>query len=122
MWGISWGGFSAIQVALLRPPHLRAIVPVYASDDRYTDDVHYIGGCVDRQRAEPVRGQHGRLECPAGRGPSYRGDGWEAEWRERLEQTPIWLFEWLRQQHDGPFWRQGSLAPRWQLADRARPS
>ena len=32
---------------------------------------------------------------------------------ERLEQTPIWLFEWLRQQHDGPYWRQGSLAPHW---------
>ena len=28
MWGISYGGFSAIQVATLRPPHLRAIVPV----------------------------------------------------------------------------------------------
>ena len=30
---------------------------------------------------------------------------------ERLEATPPWLFEWLRQQHDGPYWRQGSLAP-----------
>ena len=27
MWGISYGGFTAIQVAKLRPPHLRAIVP-----------------------------------------------------------------------------------------------
>ena len=27
MWGISYGGFTAIQVAALRPPHLRAIVP-----------------------------------------------------------------------------------------------
>ena len=41
----------------------------------------------------------------------YRGAGWADEWRERLEQTPVWLFEWLRQQHDGPYWRQGSLAP-----------
>jgi predicted acyl esterase len=40
-----------------------------------------------------------------------RGAGWAAEWRERLEETPVWLFEWLRQQHDGPYWRQGSLAP-----------
>ncbi|HEY7828143.1 MAG TPA: CocE/NonD family hydrolase, partial [Candidatus Limnocylindrales bacterium] len=45
--------------------------------------------------------------------PAYRGQGWEAEWRERLEDTPVWLFEWLRQQLDGPFWRQGSLAPDW---------
>src|SRR5664279_3366373 len=46
MWGISYGGFTSIQVAQLKPPHLRAIVPVYASDDRYTNDVHYRGGCV----------------------------------------------------------------------------
>ena len=39
MWGISYGGFSSIQVAALRPPHLRAIVSV-ATDDRYLDDVH----------------------------------------------------------------------------------
>ena len=42
----SYGGFTAIQVATLRPPHLAAIVPVYATDDRYLDDVHYRGGCV----------------------------------------------------------------------------
>ena len=29
-----------------RPPHLRAIVPVQGTDDRYLTDVHYIGGCV----------------------------------------------------------------------------
>jgi putative CocE/NonD family hydrolase len=46
MWGISYGGFTAIQVALLHPPHLAAIVPMMATDDRYTDDVHYLGGCM----------------------------------------------------------------------------
>jgi putative CocE/NonD family hydrolase len=112
MWGISWGGFAAIQVALLRPPHLRAIVPVYASDDRYTDDVHYIGGCVTASElSQYAVSMVGSNALPAR--PAYRGVGWEAEWRERLEQTPVWLFEWLRQQHDGPFWRQGSLAPDW---------
>src|SRR5262245_8556736 len=30
MWGISYGGFTSIQVAKLRPPHLRAIAPLYA--------------------------------------------------------------------------------------------
>jgi putative CocE/NonD family hydrolase len=34
MWGISYGGFTSIQVAALRPPHLKAIVPVRATDDR----------------------------------------------------------------------------------------
>ena len=46
MYGTSWGGFNSIQVAMERPPALQAIVPIYASDDRYTDDVHYMGGVL----------------------------------------------------------------------------
>src|SRR6185436_10825412 len=44
MYGTSWSGFNSLQVACLRPPALGAIVPIYASDDRYTDDVHFMGG------------------------------------------------------------------------------
>jgi uncharacterized protein len=46
MTGISWGGFNSLQVAALRPPALRAVLTLCASDDRYADDVHYRGGCV----------------------------------------------------------------------------
>src|SRR5207342_1075538 len=110
MWGISYGGFTAIQVAKLRPPHLRAIVPMYASDDRYTDDVHYVGGCVTvSELSQYAVGMVGMNALPPR--PSYRGDGWRDEWRDRLEETPIWLYPWLREQHDGPYWRIGSLAP-----------
>ena len=45
-WGKSYGGFSCIQLAARRPPALRAIAPVYATDDRYSDDMHYDGGAV----------------------------------------------------------------------------
>src|SRR4030095_9831789 len=44
MWGTSYSGFNSIQVAMRRPPALKAIVPIYATDNRYTDDVHYMGG------------------------------------------------------------------------------
>src|SRR5262245_22510856 len=44
MFGTSYGGFTCIQVAMHRPPHLKAIVPMYATDDRYTDDCHYTPG------------------------------------------------------------------------------
>jgi len=47
MWGISWGGFNALQVAALRPPGLKAIMTLMSTDDRYADDVHYRGGCVE---------------------------------------------------------------------------
>ena len=46
MMGISWGGFNALQVAARRPPSLRAIVTASSTDDRYADDVHYMGGCL----------------------------------------------------------------------------
>jgi predicted acyl esterase len=110
MWGISYGGFTAIQVALAHPPHLAAIVPMMATDDRYTDDVHYLGGCATVSELSQYAVSMVGMNALPGR-PVYWGSGWDAEWRDRLEKTPIWLFEWLRQQHDGPYWRQGSLAP-----------
>jgi len=110
MWGISYGGFTSIQVAMLRPPHLKAIVPVMATDDRYTDDVHYIGGCVTvSELSQYAVSMVGMNAMPPK--AEYRGATWADEWKARLETTPVWLFEWLRQQHDGPYWRQGSLAP-----------
>ena len=109
MWGISYGGFTSIQVAQLQPPHLKAIVPVYATDDRYTDDVHYLGGCVTASElAQYAVSMVGMNALPPK--IDYAGDDWASRWKARLEQTP-WLIEWLHQQTDGPYWRQGSLAP-----------
>jgi hypothetical protein len=41
----------------------------------------------------------------------FRGAAWRDEWLARLEATPPWTLEWLRHQTDGPYYRQGSLAP-----------
>jgi putative CocE/NonD family hydrolase len=110
MWGISYGGFTAIQVAALRPPHLRAIVPVMATDDRYLDDVHYRGGCVTvSELSQYAVSQVAMNAMPPD--ASFRGAAWRSDWLARLEATPPWLFSWLRHQADGPYWRQGSLAP-----------
>jgi uncharacterized protein len=110
MWGLSYGGFTSIQVAATRPPHLRAIVAVQATDDRYTDDVHYVGGAMTvSELAQYAVSQVAMNALPAL--PSAWGDRWLERWRERLEATPVWLFEWTRQQRDGPYWRRGSLAP-----------
>jgi uncharacterized protein len=110
MWGISYGGFTSIQVAMLRPPHLRAIVPVMATDDRYLDDVHYRGGCVTvSELSQYAVSQVAMNAMPPD--AAFRGRTWREEWRERLDATPPWLFAWLRHQIDGPYWRQGSLAP-----------
>ena len=83
---------------------------MYATDDRYTDDVHYIGGCVTASElTQYAVSQVASNALPAL--PARAGEDWIAAWRARLEATPVWLIPWLRHQHDGPYWRQGSLAP-----------
>jgi putative CocE/NonD family hydrolase len=118
MWGISYGGFTSIQVAKLRPPHLGAIVPIQATDDRYLTDVHYIGGCVTASElSQYAVSQVAMNAMPPD--PALRGASWREDWLARLEATPPWLLEWLRQQHDGPYWRPGSLAPDYDAIDAA---
>ena len=110
MWGLSYGGFTSIQVAALRPPHLRAIVPIQATDDRYTDDVHYVGGAMTvSELSQYAVSQVAMNALPAT--PETWGPTWKARWLERLEATPPWLLPWARDQRDGPRWRRGSLAP-----------
>ena len=46
MFGSSYGGFNSLQVAMRRPPALKAICPMYFTDNRYTDDCHYKGGSM----------------------------------------------------------------------------
>ena len=44
MFGISWGGFNSIHMAMRNPPALKAIIAIDATDDLYEDDVHYMDG------------------------------------------------------------------------------
>ena len=108
-WGKSYGGFSCIQLAARRPPALRAIAPVYATDDRYTDDMHYDGGAVAAFELSnyPVR-MIAMNALPPGEG---EGREFDQRWRRRIDQTPPWLLRWLGEQRDGPYWRNGSLRP-----------
>ncbi len=110
MYGTSWGGFNSLQVAIERPPALHAIVPIYASDDRYTDDVHYMGGVL--KALDLVDWVIYMAACnvlpPV---PAVYGEGWRDEWRRRIDGTEPWLLRWLEEQDDGPYWRHGSLRP-----------
>jgi putative CocE/NonD family hydrolase len=104
MWGISWGGFNAIQVALRRPPALRAIIAVDASDDLFHDDVHYIDGLLHLDEYALMI-DHLNALPPA---PGYPLDA--AVLASRFDREP-WLATWLAQQRDGTYWRRASLRP-----------
>ena len=103
MWGISWGGFNAIQVALRRPPALKAILAVDASDDLFHDDVHYIDG-LPHLDEYMLMIDHLNMLPPA---PDFPLD--EAA-LARMDTEP-WLISFLAQAQDGPFWRRASLRP-----------
>jgi uncharacterized protein len=104
MWGISWGGFNAIQIALRKPPALRAIIAVDASDDMFHDDVHYIDGLLHLDEYA-VMIDHLNALPPA---PDYPLD--EDVLAARFDSEP-WLLSWLSHQQDGPYWRRSSLRP-----------
>jgi uncharacterized protein len=113
MTGVSWGGFNAVQVAMRRPPALRAIVPIHFSADRYHSDVHYNGGTLLLGDAGAWPGEMvAEMGLPPR--PDIIGDDWVEVWRDRLERTPQWTFEWLRHQRRDDYWRHGSWCEHWE--------
>ena len=113
MYGSSYGGIAAIQAAMHAPPQLKAIIAMHATVDRYTDDVHYHGGCLPVSESVAWAGRMVALNAlpPL---PEVVGERWYALWRERLEHTPQWPVEWLHHQTRDAYWRQGSLDENWE--------
>jgi putative CocE/NonD family hydrolase len=112
MFGTSYGGFTCIQVAMHRPPHLKAIVPMYATDDRYTDDCHYTPGGNMRMYYD-VGTYGGSMVAMNALPPvaEYVGPKWAELWKQRLEENQPYLLTWMKNQVDGPYWRSASLRP-----------
>ncbi|MEZ5114811.1 MAG: CocE/NonD family hydrolase [Candidatus Nanopelagicales bacterium] len=110
MFGTSWSGFNSLQVAMRRPPALKAVCASYATDDRWTDDVHYYGGVLRLldQVDYPLYMLSMNALPPV---PALYGEGWREEWERRLAGTPPWQLRWLREQRRDPYWRHGSLRP-----------
>ncbi len=108
MFGTSYSGFNSLHMAAEGVPALGAVVATYATDDRYTDDVHYCGGVLRAvDLIDYVLYMVAMNALPPV--PALWGDGWQAEWRRRIDETPPWLLEWLRDQVDGSVWRRGSI-------------
>ncbi|QQE74958.1 CocE/NonD family hydrolase [Brevibacillus composti] len=108
MIGKSWGGFNGLQVAARRPPALKTIITLCSTDDRYADDVHYLGGCVLASDmlwwASTMLVYNAR---PAD--PRIVGDEWRSTWLQRLEKTPPFVEEWMSHQRRDAYWKHGSV-------------
>lgn len=102
MFGISWGAFNSIQMAMRNPPALKAIVAIEGTDDLFRDDCHFIDGMMHVDSYEFGQDTANILPAP----PDYVLD--EAYFRHRFDTEP-WLLIYKRHQRDGPFWNRASL-------------
>jgi predicted acyl esterase len=97
MFGISWGGFNAIQMAMRHPPALKAIIAVDATEELFHDDIHYIDGLMHLDEFEL------NMDMAPGMtgAPDYTLD--EKVLGPRFEAAP-WSLLYLKHQRDGSFW------------------
>ena len=107
MMGNSWGGFNALQVAALRPPALKAIITSCSTDDRYADDMHYMGGCLLNDNMDWGATFFAFLPRPPD--PAVVGERWRAMWLERLEKLVQPIEIWLEHQRRDAYWKHGSV-------------
>ena len=107
MIGISWGGFNGLQVAARRPPQLKAVVTVCSTDDRYADDVHYMGGCLLADNLSWASTMFAYNSCPPD--PEIVGERWRDMWIKRLEGSGLWIDKWLQHQRRDDYWKHGSI-------------
>ena len=108
MTGISWGGFNSLQVAARRPPALRAIITHCSTDDRYADDVHFMGGCplIDNF----FWGSAFFMLMARPGDPEIQGERWREQWMERLEHwEPVAATIWQRHPQRDDYWKHGSV-------------
>ncbi|MCB1380763.1 MAG: CocE/NonD family hydrolase [Alphaproteobacteria bacterium] len=111
MFGISWGGFNALQVAARKPPALKAIVTICSTDDRYEDDVHYKGGTVINE----MLGWAATMLAYSSRPPDPKivGNKWRKMWMQRLQNEPFLVIPWLSHPHRDAYWKHGSVCEDW---------
>ena len=93
-------GFNSLQVAAARPAALKAIVPIYSSDDRFNDDVHYMGGAMVPSTSSTTPSFMIAMNAmpPV---PSLWDGGWREEWRAGSRSNEPWAFTWRSEQRDG---------------------
>jgi len=106
MVGISWGGFNGLQLAYLNPPALKAIVTNCSTDDRFADDIHYMGGCLLTENFGWAATMFAYNTRPAD--PALRDD-WLEQLKQRIKDLPFMAVDWLKHPTRDAFWKHGSV-------------
>lgn len=108
MFGLSWGGYTALQVAQRAPEPLKAIVTVCAGDDRYEGGPHFLGGAVlGGEMHSWAASLFAHFAKPPD--PRYVGEGWRQQWLTRLEALEPFIHTWLGHQQRDEYWLRDSV-------------
>lgn len=108
--GLSYGGNTCLHIAAVNPPHLTSIIPIYFTDDRYTDDCHYRGGLLRMYYDVGAYGNEMIVKNALPPFPEWSDADWAQLWEERLEQNEPYILKWLEHQTNDAYWRHGSLS------------
>jgi uncharacterized protein len=117
MFGTSYSGFNSLHMACEGVPQLGAIAAMYATDDRFSDDVHYMGGALRALDLVDYPSYMVAMNALPPVPTEWERNGntmpWIDEWRRRIDQTPAWVLGWIRGGVNDPQWKRGSvrLAP-----------
>lgn len=111
MIGISWGGFNGLQVAARRPKQLQAVVSICSTDDRYGDDIHFMGGALLLDKLTWGSVMFSLNAAPPD--PEIAGKAWRDLWMKRLNESGFWIEDWLRHQRRDAFYKHGSVCEDW---------
>jgi hypothetical protein len=107
MMGTSWGGTSSLQMASRKPDSLKAIIAVCATDNRFDDDIHHMGGCLLTDTLEWGATLPAILTSPPD--PETVGPNWRQIWQQRLDHCAFPLESWIRHETRDAYWRSGSV-------------
>ena len=110
MFGTSYSGYNSIQLAMRKPPALKAIIPTFSADDVYTGCIVYYDGALQCEAL--ARWPFFMIALSGLPGPpDYNCDTPETQYR--VEQEP-WIFDMLRHQTNDAFWQRFSLRPHYE--------
>ena len=110
IWGVSYGGFTALHTAAKNPPHLKAVATVFGIQDPYWDFV--APGGVPSCLGNWMRETHMLTMDLAP--PSWRDEGglWRKNWLERIDalrsRGPESL-SWMAHQSYSTFWSDRAI-------------
>lgn len=109
MFGISWGGFNSIQMAMRNPPALKAFVAIMATEYLYQEDVHYMDGIIVAGDSWMMSND---LYNALPGAPDFKMD---EEWLKNRFNVEPSVYSYMEQQRDGEFWDRASARNKYNL-------